>query len=102
MKVKAISLMPSECSKLQVWVNDPFISFNNNKAPTQEWNLVQPTFSDKSVKYPTKISKFSNVNHLTLLFSIEGYKNISIQSPLLILGEYLQVFFFKILTPPPL
>jgi hypothetical protein len=70
-KLKAIAIK-SNAKSLKCFVNNESLSFSSclNTTAQQEWVLVD----DESVilEYPTKIYKFSNVGHLTLLLGNES------------------------------
>lgn len=68
-KIKAIAVQ-SDASKLKCFLNNESADFNTPN-PQQKWSLL--AFESEMIEYPTKIFKFSNIAHLSLLF--EGGKS---------------------------
>lgn len=63
-KINAVAVQ-SDAANLKCFVNNECADFSTPN-PQQEWNLLQ--VDSQMIEYPTKIFKFSNVCHLTLLF----------------------------------
>ena len=66
-KLKSIAIK-SNAKTLKCYINNENLTFSScqTTATQQEWNLID--LGSVVVEYPTKIYKFSNVAHLTLLF----------------------------------
>lgn len=65
-KIKAIAVQ-SNATRLRCYVNNESFDFSSSGLnPQQEWMLL--SMDSEMIEYPTKVFKFSNVSHLSLLF----------------------------------
>lgn len=85
-KIKAVAVQ-SDAAKLKCFVNNEFADFSTPN-PQQEWGLLQ--MDSQMIEYPTKIFKFSNVSHLTLLFEGGNGKKSKIYG-IKLLGDALNI-----------